>query len=110
MPLLVVLAGGALFLALTRAITLLPSLIVIIVMAAGKLLTVSVAIPIATANVAAVLFLIPDYDNSPMVLRAKVLQALIVSMLTLSMSAWTTIASPLLIALLAGALVTPFLE
>jgi len=110
MPLLVVLAGGALFLALTRAITLLPSLIVIIVMAAGRLLAVSVAIPIATANVAAVLFLIPDYDNSPMVLRAKVLQALIVSMLALSLTAWTNLAAPLLIAILAGALITPFLE
>jgi electron transport complex protein RnfD len=102
MPVLVALSAGALFLAISKAATLLPSVIVIA--------TLAWSFPATTLNVAAALFLVPDYDGSPLMLRPKILQALIVLLLALGLSLWAHLAAALLVSLLASSLITPLLD
>jgi hypothetical protein len=110
MPLLVAIALGAMFLAISKATTLLPSLVAVLMLVLPRCLTATAGIPATAMNVSALLFLIPDYDGSPLILRAKLLQALAAATLTLALSAWTTLAAPLLIALLITSLLTPALD
>ncbi len=110
MPLLLALAVGGVFLATSKLITLFPSLILFLTQMIARWLNSSATTAVTALTVTAMLFLVPDYDNSPLFARTKLLQAMIIAVLMLALGSWTPLAAPLLIAMLIASLLTPVLD
>jgi electron transport complex protein RnfD len=109
-PMLIALCSGAVFLAITRSISVMPLLLIILLQGLAGLLNSAAATQATVAVVTAIFFLVADYDSSPLAWRSKILQALIISVLLLAFESWLPLAAPLLLALLFAALITPALE